>query len=59
MNRNLKRYLRRTYKNKIMAVALLTLGIVSVYVTMDATFLAFTGLMALALFFARENYICM
>ena len=58
MNKKIKRYLRRTYKNKIMAVVLVALGILSLCWTMDATFLVFAGLIALPLFLAEKNYIC-
>lgn len=58
MNGNLKRYLRRTYKNKIVTIMLLSLGIFSTYGTTDRTFLVFTVLMGLPLFLVKENYIC-
>lgn len=51
------KYIRRTYKNKLCAIALLTIGIFSTYILKDATLLLFVSTMFIPLLFAKENWI--
>lgn len=50
-------YIEETYMNKIVAIALVLLGVLSQKVLGDGTFLAFTALFGIALFFAEENHV--
>ena len=54
----IKRYFRRTYKNKLCALALIIIGVIATNIDNDATVLAFTLLIGLPLFFAKRNHIC-
>lgn len=56
ISKNLVRYIRRTMMNKLCAIGLLGLGWLSMTVSKDATFLVFTMLFAIPLFFSRKNY---
>lgn len=51
------KYLRRTWKNKVAALVLATVGYVSIGIDNDATAFAFLMLFAIPLFFARRNHI--
>lgn len=51
------RYIRRTAKNKIIAMLLIACGVLSRIGTEDATVLVVTLIFAIPLFFARKNYI--
>ena len=51
------KYLRRTYKNKAVALALALVGYWSIGIDNDATFFVFALLFAIPLFFARRNQI--
>lgn len=51
------RYIRRTYKNKLMVLAMLSLGTVSALITEDGTFLVFALIFFGPLFFAKQNFI--
>lgn len=52
------RYIRKTYKNKLIAMILLAVGIISTSISDgDVTFLVFTMMIGLPLFFTRKNYI--
>lgn len=53
-----KRYFRRTYKNKLCALAMIILGIIATSIDRDATVLVLTLLFGLPLFFAKQNHIC-
>lgn len=44
-------------KNKIFALLLLTLGVASVFIDYDASFLIFTMMVAIPLFLSRKNRI--
>lgn len=55
--RRFRRYLRRTYKNKLCAIILFGIGIASTFIDGNITFLVFASLLALALFFAKEDWI--
>lgn len=44
-------------KNKIFALMLIAVGVASVLIDMDATFLIFILMFAVPLFFAKENWI--
>jgi hypothetical protein len=53
--RRFRRYIRRTWKNKVWAGIWLLTGILSVLPDGDATWLVFTILPSTYLFFARNN----
>lgn len=55
--KNFKKYMRRTIKNKLCSMALLSIGIITQKLTGDGTVLLFFLILGLPLFFARENYI--
>lgn len=60
MNVNKKRfrqYVKRTIKNKIVALMLIILGVLSVFIDGDCTFMIFAVTVSIALFFAKNNYI--
>ncbi len=48
---------RETFKNKVCATLLTIAGLIPVFVDGDATFLVFTGCIAIPLFFAKKNWI--
>lgn len=50
-------YLRRTWKNKAVALGLAGFGYLSTFIDGDATACAFLMLFAVPLFFARRNLI--
>lgn len=58
-NRKQKRsfgdYIRETYKNKLAAIALLTIGYVAILVDRDATLFVIMMAFAGPLFFAKHN----
>lgn len=54
----IKKNLRRTYKNKLCALALIIVGIGPIYLENDATFMIFALLIGIPLFFAKQNHIC-
>lgn len=54
--KKIKRNFRKTYKNKLVAIALLLLGVLSVGIENDATFLVFTLIFAIPLFLAKEDW---
>jgi hypothetical protein len=49
------KYLRRTWKNKAVALGLTLLGYLSIGIEGDATGFVFLMLFAIPLFFAKEN----
>jgi hypothetical protein len=51
------KYLRRTWKNKVAALAIAFTGYLSTFIDGDATGFVFLMLIAVPLFFARKNYI--
>ena len=51
------KYLRRTWKNKAVALALAGIGNLSTCIDGDATAFVFLLLVAIPLFFARRNHI--
>lgn len=64
MCKRIKRYIRRlirgerkTFKNKLCAVALLVLGTIAAIISNDWTFFVFTTFLAIPLLLAKENYI--
>ena len=57
MYKKVKRYFQRTYKNKLIALGLITLGALSVGLENDGTFLVFTLLIGMPLFFDNENWV--
>jgi len=44
-------------KNKLMALALVLMGCLSTLIDGDVTALVFVSIIAVALFFAKENYV--
>lgn len=48
----------KTLKNKIYAMLLMTVGILSTTIDSDATFFVLTFSIGLPMFFAKENWIC-
>ena len=48
----------KTLKNKLYAIALLVCGSLGVALENDATALVLFGMIAVPLFFAKENWIC-
>lgn len=54
--RKIVRHIRKTYKNKLLGLGFLTLGIISTMATQDLTVLIFLGLIGIALLFAKENW---
>lgn len=55
--RKFVKYIRRTFKNKVVALAMIGLGVASRMLSDDATFLVFMLIFAIPLFFARKNYV--
>ena len=53
----IERYFKRTYKNKLVALALIALGFMSISFERDATFLVVTLLIGTLLFFDKDNWI--
>lgn len=53
---NFARYMIRTFKNKVCALALLIAGMVPVWIDGDGTALIFFGCLAIPMFFAKENW---
>lgn len=51
------RYLKRTWKNKIVALSLAGVGYLSTLIDGDGTAFIFILLIAIPLFFAKENFI--
>lgn len=51
-----ERYIRRTLKNKLCAIALLGIGVLSTIPDGDATFLVLISFIAIPLFFTKENW---
>lgn len=59
-NRGIKRFARyiyRTYKNKLCALVLLILGVLTTKIDGEGTVLLFLSMIALPLFFSDENWI--
>ena len=55
--RKLIRSNRKTFKNKLCAIALLSLGMFAAIISNDWTFFVFTSFLAIPLLVAKENYI--
>jgi hypothetical protein len=51
------KYLRRTWKNKAVALAFSGLGYLTIWIDYDATAFVFILILSIPLFFARENLI--
>ena len=51
------KYLRRTWKNKVVALSVIFIGRLSLFIDSEGTGLVFLLLLAIPLFFARHNYI--
>ena len=59
-NRGIKRfarYIHRTFKNKLCALALIILGVLTTNIEGEGTVLLFLSMIALPLFFSDENWI--
>ena len=54
--RGLIRNLSKTYQNKLCAIAMLLMGMLGVVIESDATALIFLALIALPMFFSREDW---
>lgn len=57
MFRKVERYLEETWRNKLIAVVILAIGVFTARVSADATFLIFTVLLGVPLFLSKENVI--
>ena len=55
--RKLIRINRKTFKNKLCAIALLSLGLFAAIISNDWTFFVFTSFLAIPLLVAKKNYI--
>lgn len=53
----IKKNIRRTYKNKLCALALIIVGICPIYLENDATFMILALLFGIPLFFSKQNHI--
>ena len=53
----MKAYLKRTAKNKLVAVILETISILTLFIDGDATAFVFISLIAVPLFLAKKEYI--
>ena len=51
------RYWRRTWRNKLSALALIAISLVPVFIERDGTVLILALLLGIPMFFARENWI--
>ncbi len=55
----IKNNIRRTYKNKLCALALIIIGIISMNLETDGgTIMAFMLIIGVPLFFSKQNHIC-
>lgn len=52
------KYIRRTWKNKLIAMALVCIGMTGVVLESDATALVLMLLLAVPMFFSRKNWVC-
>ena len=50
-------YMCETCLNKLVAIALLVLGVLSTRIEGDGTYLVFIGILSIGLFFSRKNHI--
>lgn len=50
-------YMRETFLNKIVAMLLILIGVITVFICKDITLLVSTLIMGIPLFLAKENYI--
>ena len=62
MNKNTKlvkfgNYIRETIMNKIVSLILIMIGVLSTFIDNDATFLVFTLIIGIPLFFEKDNCI--
>lgn len=57
-NERIVKHIRRTWRNKLCAIALFILGMLSILVCWDATAFVFLMFFAVPLFFAKENRVC-
>ena len=57
MFRKVERYLEETWRNKLIAVVILAIGVFTARISTDATFLIFTLLLGIPLFLSKENVI--
>ena len=49
-------YMRKTWKNKIVAIVMILAGLLPVWIDGDATALLLFGCIAIPMFFAKENW---
>lgn len=55
--RKFVRHIRRTLRNKLYAIALIMVGIILRFISNDITFLVFTLLIGIPMFFSNKNWI--
>lgn len=55
--RKFVKYIRRTLRNKLCAIALIMVGIILRFISNDITFLVFTLLIGMPMFFSNKNWI--
>ena len=53
-----KRYIRRTWKNKLWSIGIVGLGVFTMTIDNDATVLVFALILGIPTFFAKRNHIC-
>ena len=53
----MKRYLKRTWKNKLVALVLLMVSTIPIWFDRDATMFVLMLMIAIPLFFAKENHV--
>lgn len=51
------RYWRRTWRNKVSALALIAIGMVPVLIDRDGTFLIVALMLGIPMFFAKKNWV--
>lgn len=51
------KYLRKTWKNKVIAIAMILCGMLGVWVLEDATALVFILFIAIPMFFSRKDWV--
>lgn len=55
--RKLASYMRRTFKNKLCAIALVIMGVLAMKLSGDATFLVLIAMIGVPMFFMNKNCI--
>lgn len=55
--RNFKAYIRRTFANKVVAIAMVLFGLLTMMLERDVTLMAIALFFGIPLFFARKDHI--